>query len=258
MQSLGQSDISLMRRAELDAVLRVINENLKITIPNLKLLEIGAGTGVQARVLSELGCDVTAIDLHNSNYSDERLFEIIDYDGKNIPFADSHFDVVFSSNVLEHVKDIASFQLEMQRVIKSEGYAIHVLPTPSWRIWTNFAYYFRFFFKAKANLNPPSAKQRTKATSYKTGSTRRWMHKLFPAPHGERGNSLTEVYYFSPFYWRRCFHRGGWHLAYSLRTGLFYTGHSVLGHLLGLGLRSRLGKFLGSSSNIYVLQKTGR
>src|SRR5688500_20169884 len=84
---------------------------LQSVLPHLpeggRILEIGAGTGRQALALSERGFEVSAIDIPASAYTEHRLFPVQDYDGKTIPFADGTFDVVYSSNTLEPVDDLA-------------------------------------------------------------------------------------------------------------------------------------------------------
>ena len=74
-----------------------------------KLIEIGAGTGWQSKKLRELGFDVHAADLAHSDYKKDRFFPVTDYDGHHIPFADSTFDIVFSSNVMEHIPHVSDF-----------------------------------------------------------------------------------------------------------------------------------------------------
>ena len=64
-----------------------------------RLLDFGAGSGHQAKYFKSLGFDVDAIDLDTSNYRSLRDFEVTNYDGKNVPFPDNYFDVIFSSNV---------------------------------------------------------------------------------------------------------------------------------------------------------------
>jgi 2-polyprenyl-3-methyl-5-hydroxy-6-metoxy-1,4-benzoquinol methylase len=66
-------------------------------------LEFGAGTGKQALELQRRGFRVTAIEMLTSNYAEHRVFPILDYDGATIPLADASVDVVYSSNVLEHI-----------------------------------------------------------------------------------------------------------------------------------------------------------
>ena len=79
---------------------------------------------------------MTAIDLATSNYAHDRLFPVQDYDGRRIPLADRSVDVIFSSNVLEHVDNFDEISAEFRRVLKPEGFAIHVLPTTAWRFWS--------------------------------------------------------------------------------------------------------------------------
>lgn len=97
------------------------------------VLEIGAGAGWQTKMLADKVFKVKAIDLEHSNYAEQRVWPVQNYDGVHIPFADNSFDFVFSSNVLEHIPHIEDFQIEIQRVLKSGGVAIHVLPTATWR-----------------------------------------------------------------------------------------------------------------------------
>lgn len=59
--------------------------------------------------LRESGFDVHAADLGHSNYKKDRIFPVPDYDGHHIPFADSTFDIVFSSNVMEHIPHVSDF-----------------------------------------------------------------------------------------------------------------------------------------------------
>ena len=62
---------------------------------------------------------------------------VIVYDGQSIPLESDSVDIVFSSNVLEHIRDVEPFQSEVHRVLKPGGNAVHVLPTSSWRFWTS-------------------------------------------------------------------------------------------------------------------------
>jgi 2-polyprenyl-3-methyl-5-hydroxy-6-metoxy-1,4-benzoquinol methylase len=116
--------------AHLDAVraaeIELIASHLR---PGARILEIGAGTGQQARELARRGFDITAIEIASSNYSAERVFPIVDYDGRVIPFADASFDIVFSSNVLEHVPDLAQMNREIRRVLRPGGICVHAMPT---------------------------------------------------------------------------------------------------------------------------------
>jgi SAM-dependent methyltransferase len=189
-----------------------------------RILEIGAGTGWQAKVLASQGYDVSAIDVPYSNYRENRIWPVIDYDGKNIPFKDNTFDIVFSSNVLEHILHIYEFQKEIHRVLKPSTWAIHVLPSGSWRFWTNITHCLKIW--------------------------------SVPKCHGEHaGNSLIEILYFTRRWWTQLFHKTGWQVSYYSSNGLFYTGHSTMDCRLNMGTRHILSRLLGSSCHIFVLKE---
>ena len=104
------------------------------------ILEIGAGSGQQARMLSENGFETTAIDIEQKEHT-AKVWPVEYYDGKHVPFPNDSFDVVFSSNVLEHIPHVQQFQSELLRVLKKDGIAIHLLPTGTWRIHTLLTHY---------------------------------------------------------------------------------------------------------------------
>ena len=113
--------------------------------PGCSVLEIGAGAGWQAKCLADRGFKVTAIDIAQSRYHQIQEWPVIDYDGFRIPLEDQSVDVVFSSNVLEHIPHIDEFMVEMRRVLRPGGIAVHVMPTTLWRFVTCVTFYFRRF-----------------------------------------------------------------------------------------------------------------
>jgi len=89
-----------VRRAEVEAVKPWFE-------PGTRALELGSGNGYQASIIASWGCEVVAIDVHDSPLA-ARYYPIQYYDGENIPYPDESFDVVFSCHVLPHVKDLPS------------------------------------------------------------------------------------------------------------------------------------------------------
>jgi hypothetical protein len=79
---------------------------------------------------------------------------------------------------------------------------------------------------------------------------------LLPSRHGEDGNSLTEIYYFSRFRWIKLFREKGFALKACYPNQLFYTGYSVFDESLSISTRHQLSRILGSACLIYVLQNT--
>lgn len=240
-----------IRASELIRVLSAIPSGSRV-------LEIGAGAGWQAKALADAGFLVSAIDIVNGGYEHERVWTVNDYDGSTIPFPDDSFDVVFTSNVLEHIPHVESFQAEIHRVLSPNGRAVHVLPTASWRIWTSLSHYLYVGRVAMAALLP--APERSRDVDAVLGKARRMPlarklgRALFPPRHGEFGNTISEVYTFSRFRWRALFERTGWRLEAVFPAGLFYTGYSVAGSGLGIATRARLSRVLGSSCLVYVLR----
>jgi SAM-dependent methyltransferase len=226
-----------------------------------RLLEIGGGTGEQALRLSRLGYKVTSIDLATSRYGNERVFPIIEYDGRHIPFPDKSFDIIFSSNVLEHIADLDGIHREFRRVLVPQGYCVHVMPTPTWRFWsmlTHFPEAAANAWAVRGDVLPRgfSPSDLSRATRGIARMTWRLVQPFRFRRHGERGNAVTELILFRAKWWRRVFTRNGFRVEREKPVGLFYTGSSILGRRLDKRARTRLSALLGSACRLYVTRPT--
>jgi SAM-dependent methyltransferase len=247
---LSLDHLDAIRGAELDKIASYFPTGARI-------LEIGAGTGKQALELKRRGFEVTAIEIAGSNYAAHRVFPIKDYDGRTIPLGDASVDVVFSSNVLEHVADLSRMHAEIRRVLAPGGTCIHVLPTHTWRFWTTLTSYLEaisFFVSSVPQLVPrslpcASEMRRLGAAWYRTG--RHTVGLCLPRRHGVRGNVVSELWLFHPRRWRRNFQDNGFAVVADGPVGLFYTGEVLLGLGLGLAKRKRLARVLGSSCHFF-------
>ncbi len=223
--------------------------------PSSKVLEFGAGTGEQAKVLAELGHDVIAIDLRSSEYSKNRVFPVIDYDGQKIPLADRSVDVIFSSNVLEHVENIPAVLREFSRILKPNGFEVHVMPTPAWRAWTFVAgpptAVAATIRLAKHLLRAPQGLTRAKAA---LKNVKMAVGALLPLGHGTSIEGLTELWTFSPRWWGRQFEKNGHRVVDHWPLELFHTGHMLFGHYLSLDARGRLSRKIGSAAHVYLIE----
>lgn len=96
----------------------------------LKILDFGCGAGQLARELQNLGYDVFGCDVYiaQSNENQGERFRQIQTNPYNIPFENETFDIVLSTSVLEHAQNTEEFFLEIKRVLKTGGYAMHILP----------------------------------------------------------------------------------------------------------------------------------
>ena len=244
-----------VRAYELEAARKYLPDSVVQGV-SCRLLEVGAGTGVQAQRLSELGYAVSALDIKDSSYRNVRCFDIVEYDGINIPLPDQSHDVVFSSNVLEHVVHLDEVLKETHRVLADDGVCVHLVPTPSCRAWSLLAHYV---WLARRIVRKLLTSRRSAAGS---GDVPRmpttadaWLWTLFPPRHGERGNTITEIYYYSRSFWCRKFEENNFHVVRVDSNRLFYTMANAVGSKVSMDMRHSLASVLGSACYIYVLKK---
>lgn len=221
-----------------------------------RLLELGAGTGAQAKQLSDLGYKVTALEVAGSHYRNVRCFDILEYDGVRIPLPDCSHDVVFSSHVLEHVINIDDVLKETHRVLSDEGICVHLIPTPACRIWTLGAHYIWLARRIATKIISVRHYGASKEDVPRTPSTAKsWLWTIFPPRHGERGNSVTEVYYYSKNFWKRKFDQNNFDVIRVESNNLFYTMSNSLGQNVAMSMRRFLAPVFGSACHVFVLKK---
>ena len=218
-----------------------------------RVLEIGSGTGFLLGRIRERYSDVVGLEVEGSAYqfSDPGITL---YDGRNIPFPESSFDVVFSSHVLEHVAELAAFGEEISRVLKPGGVAVHIIPSPTWRVLTSLLHYFAVV-KMAMSLFKRSGRGSIKVQSSRRTKAELVKFMMYAPRHGEFGNVLTEIYYFSRYRWRKVFATSTLRLVAQRGIGFIYWGRDVFQFALPLPVRTMLASLIGASSNLYVLRK---
>lgn len=117
--------------AELPAMLELVG-NLK----NQTLLDLGCGFGDYAKIYSEKGAKVTAIDNSKKEIEHAETLNIPDvkfmvYDIRNkLPFEDSSFDIITSSLVFDHLEDLKSLFKDCHRILKNKGMMVFSITNP--------------------------------------------------------------------------------------------------------------------------------
>jgi SAM-dependent methyltransferase len=222
------------------------------------LLELGAGAGWQAKKLSELGLDVKAIDVEQTTFRNIQVYDVEYYDGENIPIDDHSFDVVFSSNVLEHIPSIDVTLKELHRVLRNDGVAVHFLPNFNWRLWTTLTHFPNVL---KRLVNHVFSNQNTSSdlnieSKYsKNDSGQKFLNFLLPGRHGERGNVITEMYFFSRVFWRKKMTENDWQIESVYSIPLFHSGNYLLSDSVSIKFRNFLGRIIGGTTDVYVIKK---
>src|SRR5213594_3567449 len=105
-------------------------------------LEKEAGSAVTTKTLKEIVAEkckpteVIGIDLAQESvaYSKKKRpdFQLAVAHAEQLPFGEATFDMVFCSEVLEHVDRPEKMLAEIRRCLKRDGYAIVEVPTETW------------------------------------------------------------------------------------------------------------------------------
>ena len=87
-----------------------------------KILDLGCGTGTSADFFKKMVPDAKwiGLDIEESPEVASRTktgAEFHSFDGINIPFGDNSFDLIFSNQVLEHVRHPVELLKEARRVL---------------------------------------------------------------------------------------------------------------------------------------------
>jgi len=149
---------------------------------NGKALDVGARAGVQTRWLEERGYRVTSVDV------DPQFDECLKVDAnQRLPFDDESFDLIWCSEVIEHLEKPEFALSELRRVTKPGG--LLVLTTPN-----SYAWLFRFI--ALFGLTPERIQRKDHVQFFDLAAIKRL------APE-------AELYGYFPYAWLKLTIRSG-------------------------------------------------
>lgn len=109
-------------------------------------LELGAGNGGQSIHILKHCEKLICTDLDEKSYDwlDTGILnrtgpENVEYkicDAQDLSqFEDNTFDLIFSSNMLEHIPDVRKCLRECKRVLKDDGVMLHTMPSRHWKFF---------------------------------------------------------------------------------------------------------------------------
>ena len=119
---LGQAELSEVTEGK-QIALRLVP-----LVPGGKALDIGCREGHQSEWLKKHGYEVESVDVETSY----RFGKILDVNN-GLPYDENLYDLIWCSEVLEHLKQPDFVLSEMRRVLKPDGFLI--LTTPNSNFW---------------------------------------------------------------------------------------------------------------------------
>jgi len=155
-----------------EIIFSIIRENCPCQTSNVRLLDFGAGNG---RYLEMLNKQMPKGNLYGTEVDKERVAQIAQKgfnvvlleEGRDcLPYEDDFFDVVFSSNVIEHIPEsiYKRYLLEINRVLKEKGLFIVGTPNyPAKRFYDMYkalrtGFFKYYFFDDPTHINKLSFK----------------------------------------------------------------------------------------------------
>ena len=234
-------------------------------------LELGAGSGVQTKMLKAFCDKVVATDLNEqrlmkSSQVDGIERRVLDAELLSEQLVEESFDLIFSSNLLEHLVRPDDCLKGCLAALDDQGLIVHVVPNPTWRSLCTLVHpvakirnlLSRLFVSSKAGVwvqprdkFPHSGQgnnlKLNRATPH--GSLAKFKRYL-PAVHGVSDGLIEETLRFRLAAWRNLFEKNGLEII-TIAKGPVATGH-------GLGFASLKGflESVGVSSEyVFVMRK---
>jgi SAM-dependent methyltransferase len=106
--------------------------------PELRVLDLGCGTGLMLRRLERRGCRVVGVDMRPEGLRQLRHTSpgspTVQADATRLPFAGDSFDALLLLDIVEHVDDRALLA-EVRRVLRPGGVAVLTVPAFPW-LWS--------------------------------------------------------------------------------------------------------------------------
>ena len=229
------------------------------------MLEIGSGDGFLAALLAPLGNSLWTTEYAPGVASHGRDLPRLRCSVTALPFPDASFDFIFSSSVLEHVRERAAAMAELRRCLRPDGVMVHVMPSPTWKLLQLMFYYPHVALSGIELIG--AARQLPAATpaAPPAASTEQWRDQgakpswwlelkrgVFPQVHGEFDGHIRELLGFRAKAWATTFRQAGFAVRGRLKLPL------CSGYGFGLERLRRAGERCGlGAHNAFLVTHPG-
>lgn len=232
------------------------------------MLEIGSGDGFLAALLAPLGNRLLTTEYAPGKPSHGCDLPRLRCSVTALPFRDASFDFIFSSSVLEHVRDRDGAMAELRRCLRPDGVMVHVMPSPAWKVLQLLFYYPHIALSGieligaerqlpAATSTTPEATPGASTEAWRDHGTQvSWWTELkrgvFPQVHGEYNGHVRELLGFRAKEWTATFQRAGFEVRGCLRLPL------CSGYGFGLERLRRVGERCGlGAHNAFIVTHPG-
>ena len=225
------------------------------------MLEIGSGDGFVAAMLKPLGKSLVMTEPTPGRATHARELPRLRCSASDLPFADASFDFIFSSSVLEHVRERERALAELKRCLRPNGLMVHLMPSTTWKLLQLFFYYPHIMLSGIEAIGPshqlPAGDGEPSTETWHDPKAKpTWWHEfrrgVFPKVHGEYPGNLRELMGFRAKAWARAFIGAGFEVRGCLRLPL-YSGYGF-----GFERLRRVGERVGMSAhNAFVVTHPG-
>jgi 2-polyprenyl-3-methyl-5-hydroxy-6-metoxy-1,4-benzoquinol methylase len=120
----------------------VFEELLPFDIRGLKGLDLGCGSGWFSKKALERGIQLTSLDISQNlaRITQKRTSSnAVVADAVSLPFSENSFDIIISSEMIEHLGDVEHGIREISRVLSPGGILVLTTPNRHWLWLVNFA-----------------------------------------------------------------------------------------------------------------------
>lgn len=228
-------------------------------------LEIGAGDGYQTTLLAPRCARFISSDLNFKRIKESNRIVGVEYrtlDADNLAgvFSDGEFDFIFSSNVLEHLGDRSSFLNETFRMLRDDGYAVHIVPTRMMKVSYLLLHFPNLcvilldrcigLFKGKKIFRGADISLENNIHGVPKEKERRFEKLFYPRIHGNYVSHSQEYRAWSKRNWQKLF------IEHHFKIVAHKKGPVFSGYGFGVGFMRAWLEMLGfSSEHIFVLRK---
>jgi SAM-dependent methyltransferase len=233
------------------------------------MLEIGSGDGFLAALLAPLGNSLMTTEYAAGEASHGHDLPRLRCSVTALPFPDARFDFIFSSSVLEHVRERDAAMAELRRCLRPDGVMVHVMPSPTWKLLQLVFYYPHIalsgFELIGAARQLPAATPVTPPVTTPVVTTEQWRDQgtkpswwrelkrgVFPQVHGEYDGHIRELLGFRAKAWANTFQQAGFAVRGRMRLPL------CSGYGFGLERLRRAGERWGlGAHNAFIVTHPG-